>query len=71
MLSQTVMEVELTVVEFTYWQLVTQEELDLWMKFGEEQAEQMKVAGEPMDVVWIPNGRAQVALHWLMVPFRI
>ena len=39
LLSQTVIEVELTVVEFTYWQLVTQEELDLWMKLGEEQAE--------------------------------
>ena len=65
------MEVELTEVEFTYWQLVTQEELDLWMKFGEEQAEQVYVAGEPMEVVWIPNGRAQLALHWLMVPFRM
>ena len=54
---------ELTEVEFTYWQLVTQEELDLWMKFGEEQVEQMYVAGEPIKVVWIPNGRAQVALH--------
>ena len=63
------MEVELTYVEFTYWQLVTQEELDLWMNFGEAQAEQMKVAGDPMEMVWIPNGRAQVALHWLIVPF--
>ena len=60
----------MTVVEFTYWQLVTQEELDLWMKFGEEQAEQMKAAGEPMEVVWIPNGRAQEALHWFTVPFN-
>jgi hypothetical protein len=42
--------------------------LDLWTNFGEAHAEQMKVAGEPMEVVWIPNGRAQVALHWLMVP---
>ena len=52
--SQTIIAVELTVVEFTYWQLVTQDELDLWMKLGEEQAEQMYVAGEPMEVVWIP-----------------
>ena len=52
--SQTVTEVELTVVKFTYWQLVTQDELDLWMKLGEEQVEQMYVAGEPMEVVWIP-----------------
>ena len=49
---------------------MTQEELDLWMKFGEEQAEQMYVAGKPMEVVWIPNGRAQVALHWFTVPLN-
>ena len=35
--SQIVMEVELTVVAFTYWQEVTQEELDLYTKFGEAQ----------------------------------
>ena len=61
--SQTVMEEELTVVEFTYWQLVTQEELDLWMKFGEEQAEQSYAPDVPRVVVCFPNGRAQVALH--------
>ena len=49
---------------------MTHDELDLWMKLGEEQVEQMYVAGEPMEVVWIPNGRSQVALHWLIVPFN-
>ena len=45
--------------------------MDLYTKFGELQAEQMKVAGEPKLVVWIPNGRAQVALHWFIVPFAM
>ena len=39
LLSQTMMEVELTVVEFTYWQLVTHFESALLTKLGEEQAE--------------------------------
>ena len=50
---------------------VTQLELDLYMKLGETQAEQMKAAGEPRLVAWIPNGRAQEELHWLMEPFRM
>ena len=52
-------------------QLVTQEELDLWTKFGEEHAEHRKAAGEPRLVVWIPNGSAQEALHWFIDPFRM
>jgi hypothetical protein len=41
------------------------------MNFGEAQVEQMKVAGEPKEVVWIPRGKEQLALHWFMVPFRM
>ena len=36
--SQMVTAVELTVVELTQVQEVTQEEVDLWMKFGEVHA---------------------------------
>jgi hypothetical protein len=35
------MVVVLTEVVFTYWQLVTQDEFDLWIKFGEPHAEQI------------------------------
>ena len=49
---------------------MTQLELDLWTKFGEAQVEQMNADGDPRKVVWIPRGSSQVALHWLMVPFR-
>ena len=38
LLSQIVTEVELTVVALVYVQDVTQEEFDLWMKFGDAQA---------------------------------
>ena len=62
MVSQTVIEDELTVVELIKPQLVTQLELLLWMMAG-EQAEQVKAVGEPRPVVWMPLGREQVALH--------
>ena len=52
MLSQIVMEVELTVVEFTYWQLVTQEELDLYTKVA--QREQRYAPDVPRVVVYFP-----------------
>jgi len=61
--SQIVTEVEFTVVEFTYWQLVTQEALDLWMKFGLRQVEQSFEEGDPSVVDCSPNGISQVALH--------
>ena len=67
--SHIITAVELTVVELTQAQEVTQDELDLWTKFGAAQAEQTKAAGEPRLVVWMPNGRAQVALHWFMELF--
>ena len=51
LLSQTVIHVLFTWLVLTRPQEVTQEEVDLWMKFGDEQAEQMKVGGEPIDVV--------------------
>ena len=38
LLSQTVIDVELTVVALVYTQEVMHEELDLWMKFGDAQA---------------------------------
>jgi len=41
----------------------------LFTKLGEAQAEQRYALDVPKSVVWIPKGRAQVALHWLMVPF--
>ena len=55
------MEVELTVVEFTYVQAVTHEELDLYTKLA--QSEQRYALGEPKLVVYFPYGRVQVALH--------
>ena len=61
--SHTVTAVEFIVVLFIYAQDVTQEELDLYTKLGEAQAEHKYAAGEPREEVWIPNGRAQVALH--------
>ena len=62
MVSQTVIEVELTVVELIRPQVETQLELLLWMMAG-EQAAQRYASGDPIEVVVIPNGRAQVALH--------
>ena len=44
-------------------------ELALFTKLGEAHAEQRKVAGEPIPVVRMPKGRAQVALHRFMVLF--
>ena len=69
--SHTVIWLPFTVVLLMKSHEVTQLELDLYMKLGEAQAEQMKAAGEPRLVVWIPNGRAQEELHWLMEPFRM
>ena len=60
--SQTVIEVELTVVELIKPQVETQLELLLWM-MTREQAAQRYARGEPIEVVVIPNGKSQVALH--------
>jgi hypothetical protein len=40
------------------------------MKFGEAQAEQICAPELPNVVVWMPKGWAQVALHWLIDPFK-
>ena len=57
--------VVLIVVELTYAQDETQEEFDLCTKTAQE--EHVNATGEPRPVVWMPKGRAQVALHWFMV----
>ena len=67
MSSQTVTEVELTVVELIKPHVVTQLELLLWMMAGEHAAH-WKAEGEPRWVEVIPQGKAQVSLHWLIVP---
>ena len=48
---------------FTNPQVETQEEFNLRMNLGVEQAEHRKAAGDPRLVFWIPKGMAQVALH--------
>ena len=67
MVSQTVTEVELTVVELIRPQVVAPLELLLWTMEG-EQTVHWKAEGEPMEVEDIPHGRAHVALHWFTVP---
>ena len=47
--SQTKIFELLIEVKFTYAQLETHCELDLWMKLGDGQAEHRKVAGEPIE----------------------
>jgi hypothetical protein len=43
----------------------------LLTKLGEAQVEQTWAVEVPREVVWIPRGRSQVALHWLMEPFTM
>ena len=54
-------------MEFTKEQEATQEDVDLCTKRAHE--EHMYAAGEPIALGWIPNGRAQVSLHWFADPF--
>ena len=61
--SQMFTWTELTVVEFTYPQLATQEEFCLTTNFEVGQEEHRKAVGEPRLVVWIPRGRAHDEMH--------
>ena len=61
--SQILTWTELTIVEFTYPQLATQEEFSLTTNFEVGQEEHRKAAGEPILVVWIPRGRAHEEMH--------
>ena len=61
--SQMFTWTELTVVEFTYPQLATQEEFYLTTNFEVGQEEHRNAAGEPRLVAWIPRGRAHDEMH--------
>ena len=61
--SQMFTWTELTVVEFTYPQLATQEEFYLTTNFEVGQEEHKNAPGEPRLVVWMPSGIAHEEMH--------
>ena len=69
MFSQMNIEVELITVELMNPHDETQLELLLYTDPGLQSAH-WYAAGDPKFVEVIPHGRAQVELHWLMVPFN-